>query len=524
MDFEVELEARDSRCRAADFEVHIAEVVFRTDNVGENDVLDDFSVFVRERYQAAGNPRDGSGNRHAGIHERERSAADGSHRRRAVRFHDFRGNTNRIRELFFARKHGNEGTFRERTVTDFAATGRAEFSAFANRERREIVVENKGFRLRSAGKPVKLLRILRSSERRDDESLRFAALEDRRAVNTREHIRFAGNRAKLVKRTSVGANAFVQDAFAINFFLKFFKRDIDVARVDIVFSEFGDNNFLRFRLHSVHSRVAFEFARQINRLGELFVRIGNALADFKNLFVANNKRERLFRLRDFRGELTLSGNDFLNRVVCKFEGFDEAVVRHLIGGTFNHHHVLLIADVDKVERRVEHLFVRRVDDKFAVHFTDAHRTNRTVPRNIRAKERGGSAVDHQNIRIRDFIGREKQTDNLNFVQKSFREKRTKRAIAKAGRENFLFRRTPFALKITARETTGGGEFFTIINREREEILVGRAQFVCGGCGYENGGSAAGNRDGAVGLAGDGARADGDAVIFDIHAVFLLHIF
>ena len=499
-------------------------MVFRADNVGENDVFDDLSVFVRKRHQTAGNPRDGSRDRNPGVHERERAAANGSHRGRAVRFHNFRGNTNCIRELFFTRKHGNERAFRESAVTDFAASGRTEFTAFADRERREVVVKNERFRFRSAGKPVELLRVFRRAERRDDERLRFSALENGGAVNTREHVRFAGNRTKLVERAAVGANALVQNAFAINFFLKFFKRDIDVTRVNVVFPEFGDDNFLRFRLHGVNRRVALEFARQVNRLGKLFVRIRDAFADFENLFVANDERELFLRLGDLRGEFALSGNNLLNRVVSEFESFDEAIVRHLVCGTFNHHHILLIADVDKVERRVEHLLVRRVDDEFAVNFADANGADRPVPRNIRAKERGRRAVDHENVRIRDFIRREKQTDNLNFVQKSFREKRTKRTVAKAGRENFLFRRATFTLEITARETTGGGKFFAIINRKREEILVGRAQFVCGSRGNEDGGSAAGNRNGAVGLAGDGARADCDAVIFDIHAVFLLHIF
>ena len=523
VNLEVELEAGDSRVRAADFEVHVAEVVFRADDVREHDVLADFSAFVVERDEPAGNAGDGSGNGNAGVHERERSAADGSHRGRTVRLHDFGRNADGVRELFLAREHGNERAFRERAVADFAAAGRAEFSAFADRERREVVVQDERFRLRPAGKTVELLRVLRGAERRDDERLRFAALENRRAVHAGQHVRLAGDRAQLIERAAVRADAFFEDAFAINFFLQFFKGDVDVARVDVFLAEFGDDRFLRLGLHGVDGGVALKLAGQINRLGELFVRVRDALADFENFFVADDEREILLRLGDFGGEFPLRGDELLNRLVREFKRFDETLVRHLVGGAFNHHHVLLVPDVDEIERRVQHLFVRGIDDEFAVDFADAHRADRAVPRDVRAKQRGGSAVDHQHVRIRHLVRRKQQTDDLHFVQKSFREQRAQRAVAEARGENFLFRRASFALEIAARETAGGGEFFAVIDRQREEILVGGTQFVGGGRGDEHRRASAGHRHGAVGLAGNRARADRDAEIFDRHIVFLLHM-
>ena len=70
--------------RAGDLEVHVAVVVLGARDVGEHRPLAGLLVH-HEAHRHAGDRRL---ERHAGVHQRQRAAADRRHRRRAVRFED----------------------------------------------------------------------------------------------------------------------------------------------------------------------------------------------------------------------------------------------------------------------------------------------------------------------------------------------------------------------------------------------------------------------------------------------------
>ena len=66
---DIELDGGDAVARAADFEIHIAEMIFFAEDVGQQLVL------VAFLNQADGDAGDGFGDRHARIHQGETSAA-----------------------------------------------------------------------------------------------------------------------------------------------------------------------------------------------------------------------------------------------------------------------------------------------------------------------------------------------------------------------------------------------------------------------------------------------------------------
>src|SRR5690606_37672480 len=94
VDLDVHLERSDAGFRTRDLEVHIAEVIFVTEDVGQDG---EALVFLDQAHGDAGN---GLGQRNAGIHEGERRAANGRHGGRAVRLGDLRDDAQRVRELF----------------------------------------------------------------------------------------------------------------------------------------------------------------------------------------------------------------------------------------------------------------------------------------------------------------------------------------------------------------------------------------------------------------------------------------
>ena len=82
VDLDVHLQRGDAVARAGHLEVHVAEVIFVTEDVGEHLEL---AAFLHEAHGHAGDRRL---DRHAGIHQREAGAADAGHRAGAVRLED----------------------------------------------------------------------------------------------------------------------------------------------------------------------------------------------------------------------------------------------------------------------------------------------------------------------------------------------------------------------------------------------------------------------------------------------------
>ena len=80
-DLDVHLQRGDAGARAGDLEVHVAVVVFGAGDVGEDGVL-----VASPTTRPMAMPAHGRLHRHAGVHQRERAAADGGHRRGAVGF------------------------------------------------------------------------------------------------------------------------------------------------------------------------------------------------------------------------------------------------------------------------------------------------------------------------------------------------------------------------------------------------------------------------------------------------------
>ena len=138
---DVHLERGDALVGAADLEVHIAVVVLEALDVGEHGVL---ALLEDETHRDAA---DHGLDRHATVHQRERRAAGGGHRRRAVRLERLAHDPDRVWELLLRRDDRPDGTLDERTVTDLAPSGATHHSHLADRVRREVVVMHEALRV-----------------------------------------------------------------------------------------------------------------------------------------------------------------------------------------------------------------------------------------------------------------------------------------------------------------------------------------------------------------------------------------
>jgi hypothetical protein len=195
-DLDVHLQGSDARRRPRDLEVHVAEMVLRTLDVGEDDVV---VPFLDEAHRDA---RNGRRDRYAGVHQGQRRATHRSHRRGAVRLERLGDETDRVGELLGAGDNGLQSPLCQSTVPDVAALGAAHEAGLADREGREVVVVDVVPVLLQR-EIVDALAFLRGAERAERHDLRLATREERRAVGTGRDGHLAVDRADLFRAATV---------------------------------------------------------------------------------------------------------------------------------------------------------------------------------------------------------------------------------------------------------------------------------------------------------------------------------
>src|SRR5581483_3023308 len=183
---------------AGDLDVHLAQVVLRALDVGEDDVV---VALLDEAHRDAGDRRL---DRHAGVHQRQRRAADGAHRAGAVRLERLRDDPDRVRELVRRRDDRLERPLRERAVADVTPLRAAHEARLPDRVRREVVVVHVAA-LFLEGEVVDALPLLRGAERERREDLRLAAREQAGAVRARVDADLDLDRPDLLRAAPVGA-------------------------------------------------------------------------------------------------------------------------------------------------------------------------------------------------------------------------------------------------------------------------------------------------------------------------------
>ena len=93
---QVELEAGDALFRAGDLAIHVAEGIFPADDVGQQLVARNLVLVIVLGADADADAGHGADHRDAGIHQRQRAAANGRHRGGTVGFHDLAGDADGV--------------------------------------------------------------------------------------------------------------------------------------------------------------------------------------------------------------------------------------------------------------------------------------------------------------------------------------------------------------------------------------------------------------------------------------------
>ena len=137
--------------------------------------------------------------RHAGFHQRQRTAADGGHRRRPIRLENLRDDPDRVREVGRGREEGMNRPLRQRTVANFATRRAAQRPDFTGGVRREVVVEHERLlRLARHFDRIDPLLVVGGAEGDGHERLRLTASEHGGAVHAGDDAPTSGVMARMV--------------------------------------------------------------------------------------------------------------------------------------------------------------------------------------------------------------------------------------------------------------------------------------------------------------------------------------
>ena len=138
----------------------------------------------------------------------------------------------------------------------------------------------------------------------------------------------------------------------------------------------------------------------------------------------------------------------------------------------DHHHRVVRAGDDEIERAFDHLVDHRVQHELAIDDADARGADRTEERQARKRQRRRGRDHAEDIGIVLEIVRHDRHDDLGLVLETFDEERADRTVDEARRQRLLLGRAAFALEVAAGDLAGGIRAFLVVHGEREKVDAG----------------------------------------------------
>ncbi len=368
--FDVELDGGDAVAGAADFEIHVAEMIFLADDVGEE------GGAIAFLNQADGDSGDGLGDRHAGVHQGEASAATAGHGAGAVGFEDVADDADGVGEFIDAGQHGDQAALGEGAVADFAAARAADGANFAHAVAGEVVMQHE-FLAVFVDEAIDHLLIAAGAEGDGAHRLRFAAGEDGRAVNAGQHADLAGDRADAVIIAAIGANA-GENRLAGHLLFDF---DEDRANLLLLILRSDDRLIAGVRIGDRRGHLGHQIVEDLlDRIGA--IGLAGFAFDFANLVGdagADGIDEAGIGMLDL-ADLGLAGlllqlfdhaDDFDDGLVAEFDGIGDVVFLHLAAAEFDHVDEMLGAGDDQIKIAVFKLLDGGIQDELSFDPADA---------------------------------------------------------------------------------------------------------------------------------------------------------
>ena len=461
LDLDVHLKRGHAAGRAGHLEVHVAEVVLVTEDVGQHR---EAVAFLDQAHGDAGHVRL---QRHAGVQHGQAAAADRSHRRGAVALGDLGDHAQRVGELVLGRQHGDQCALGQAAVADLAALGAAHTTRLAGGERGHVVVQHEAV-LELAGQRVDALRVALGAQRGGHQRLRLAAREQRRAVGAGQHAAADLDGTHGAGVAAVDARLAVEDLAAHDARLDVEQQGLDLDRIE------GHALLGQRRLDAGIGLAAGLGAGLL--AADLVGRAQRALGQRRDRghegLVLGRRRPVPLGLAGLTHQLVDGGDGHLSLLVAEDHGAQHHLLGELVGLGLDHQHGGLGAGHDQVELAVGQLGVQRIEHVLAVDIAHAGGTDRAVEGDAADGQRGAGGDQRGNVGGHVGVQRQHVNHDLDLVVEALGEQRADGAVDQAAGERLELAGTALALEEAARDLAGGVGLLDVVDGQREEVLAG----------------------------------------------------
>ena len=504
---EVHLDGGDALLGTGNLEVHFAVEVLNALNVDERGEV------VAVLNEAAGDTGDGRLDGNACVHQRERGAADGTLRGRAVGGDDLAHDADGIRELVDRRDDRQQRALSESAVADLAAAGAAGGLGLADGVAGEVIVVHialfglfpDGVELLGGGKRVK---------RTNGEHLRLAAGEQARAVDAGQDADFGSERTDLVLLAAVDAVAFEQPR--LDDLLLELIGDLveELIHIGILLEEL----LVPVLDHLVPAGLADVLVVGIHRGLGLVHEVFDDLVE--QLLIEARVRVVELGLADLGDHAVDELDLLLVLVVGKLDGLVHGVVVDFVRAGLDHDDLLAGRDDRDVEIADLALLGVGVEHEFAVHKADLERADRAVPGDIGDGERGGGADQSRDLGRAVMVDAHDRRHDGDVVAEVGGEERADGAVDDAAGQDALFAGTALAAVERTGDAADGVELLLKVNGEGKEVdAVARAGGSRGA--DEHAGVAVADHDGGVGEFSKLADLKREGTASELHLVLVV---
>ena len=307
-------------------------------------------------------------------------------------------------------------------MADFAAARPTNRADFADRERREVVVQH--VRLpRLSFELLDTLLVALGAERRHGHRLGFPTREQARAVSARQRAHFDRDLADLVDGAAVGAHAFVQHHVAHGDTLDVVQELADVA---LLLGEALLERGLGVVGDAIELFLALLLRRDANGVAKLVAEV--LLEHGAQRAGVRLRHQRALGLSRLRRQLVDHVGDAADVRLGEFERLEHVRFGDLVRAAFDHDDVGGSTRDDHVHVALIELGDRRHDHEFAIETRDANAGDRLGERDVRQADRGRGPDQRQHVGIVLLVRRHDGRHDLRFVRECLAEQRADRAV------------------------------------------------------------------------------------------------
>ena len=472
VDLDIHLNGGNAVMGSGHLEVHVAEEVFQTLDIGQQDKI----VIGIARHQTAGNTCNLLLDRNAGCHQCHAACAGRSHGGGTVGFEGLGDRTDGIRELFHARKDRQKGSLSQCTVSDFTAARSSGDLGLTDGVCREVVLVQISLLSDVGIHALNALCLGKRAEGDNVTDLGLSAGEHGGAVHSRNNIHFRGKRADLRDFTAVRTLVILQDHLADGLLLILINCLVQNRKPLFLLGEgfgqlFGDlGDVVLSRLLVIREDGNFHLCRRDNLSHgcEQFFR--NRAAD---VF--------LLRLSDFCHDVIDESDDLFVDLICLVDIGDHVRFRNFIRTGLDHDNLLGSGSDRQLQIALVPVILTGVYNDLAVHETDLGGCAGAVKRDIGNGCGNGRAQHGDQLRSACGIHAHNHALQRDIVAHILREQRSHRAVNNAAGEDRVLGRSAFPLVEAAGHLADGVELLAVLHAQREEIdAVTRLRGFCGG--------------------------------------------